>query len=221
MSTVLVTIAIVALFFTWSMQLSPCSGVAHAAQCNVGDDETFTGPVSFEDEINAGAAPGPGDFGAILTSKGAGVPAEWDGQFVVKAATETISSDNTLSDDAELVGVLAASTAYHVEGLVLFDTGTTPDIQFNWNFPSGGWTFDGEISFDTQDGSSTNEFNKWTEAAAEAQVADGNTGVIKIDGVLVTDATSGNAALQWAQNTSDPGNTSVLLNSHLRFTELN
>ena len=218
-STIVLGVAVFLLFYASSMALTPCgASIAEAqSQCEIGDDETFTGPVTFEDEINAGATPGPGSTGYVLLSQGADTPAEWR-RFteIVKSANETVTSSTTLQNDDAFQIAGAANTTYIWEGVLLFDTGATPDFKFGFLLPAGA-TVDGISVHDFGSGTNTQYF---TEASSVSVTNNsGAANALLIRAIVETAGTSGTVGIQWAQSTSDPSNTTVSANSYMIVKE--
>lgn len=218
LSVLAMTVALVALFYTFATQATPC---ANAATCNVGDTETFTNATTFEGEINVGATPGPGTAGQVLASAGASTSPDWAfiSTTLSKAADETVTTTTTLQDDDDLSFAVEANKRYAVWGGILVNTGTTPDIKVQLTSPASA-TFDGTI---------LNDISSTSNATIELLVESGTTALTgagadrwhSFSGTLVVAGTAGSATLQWAQNTSDGGNTTVKAGSWLAYTELN
>ncbi len=131
-----------------------------------------------------------------------------------KAATETVSTDDTLSDDDTFTFPVAVNGIYVVEAHILVNSGTTPDFKHQWSLPASA-TFDGWTRGVVAD---LTVFANVAEGAANAVSGDGADISLPLHGTLQVGATGGTAAWQWAQNTSDGGNTSVLIGSwmHVR-----
>lgn len=136
---------------------------------------------------------------------------------VGKAADETRTSTTTLTDDGALVSAtLATSTVYKVEFLLPMNSAVTPDFKMAlersglsdaalyWNqlIAVGGGTTAAAHTFGTSVTStaSTGSDQLWGGA-----------------GLLVTGTDPGTLKVQWAQNTSDVGNTIVRAGAVLRL----
>ena len=213
MSTLVLALGIAMFAYILTIQLTPCGQtVAHAAQCSVGDAETFTG------EINVGATPGPGNAYDLLASGGAGAPAEWGSPVIVKPATETVNTNNVLQNDDDFVFTVAANATYAVTGLLVVNSGGTPDFQFQWILPAAA-TIDGLVDTDLNNigGASHMGFTEAGTTAINGQAADISH---TFSATLQVAGTAGTAQLQWAQNTSNASNTSVLIGSWITLRRI-
>lgn len=207
-------IGLAMVFYTLGVESTPCRS-AHAAQCTVGDSETFTGDVTFEDEINVGATPGPGSAGSVFTSQGADLSPEWALDLAQhKASGTSITNDDTLTDDPDLTFTVLASTDYELTATLLLTSAATPDFKFNWTIPGTG-SVDGSVSFNA--GSSV--VDGFTESADLPIFVTTTTFVVTMRAIVNTD-TAGTFAFQWAQNTSDAAATSVDTGSTMRLRQL-
>lgn len=141
---------------------------------------------------------------------------------IVKQTTETKNSDTTLADDAELVQSLEASSSYSVEIFVGFYFDATPDIKIALAF--GGtltsWLANSVICENDSAASFTNVFNDTTLTTTHTITGGNTNGFLKISGIIEVGASGGNLSVQWAQNTSDAGNTIVYKGSYLRINKL-
>lgn len=146
--------------------------------------------------------PGTGTFPVIAVEA---VPDDPRFQRIVKKATETISSDSTLSDDAELKFDLKAFEEVTVYVNLLVNSGTTPDFKKAWTVPTGA------VGFHTR------SLTAAAEGLSDASVI-GTSGSDQNVYSLVTihnGETPGTVVMQWAQNTSDASDTKVLAGSYL------
>jgi len=135
---------------------------------------------------------------------------------VVKTADETISEDTVFHDDAELFLPVKANTTYMLIFYLFAGTGNLPDFKDTFSIPTG----------------STGDIHYLSDMTQPLDVMFDLTGIaIKsttlpppqisvMFGVLHVGATAGDLVYQWAQNTSDPTNTSVLKGSMLRLAEI-
>ncbi len=219
-STVFLAIGVFLLFYVLSLQISPCGQtVAHAATCSVGDDETFTGPVTFEKEINAGSTPVPGTAGQVLISNGPGVGPDWTDIFttVVKSADETLTTDTTLQDDDDVTFIAAANSVYYIDALLFVNSPTAADFKFAWTVPAGA-TADGHVL--GHDAAADEEIKTFVEAASQFMPTLSVTDdIITMKLIVQTAGTSGAVTLQWAQNASS-GTTTVKIGTLARIQKV-
>lgn len=142
---------------------------------------------------------------------------------VHKVTTETISSDDVLGNDAELVVALAATTKYVIRAVIYYNSANaTMDFKFATAY-SGTVTgnpqsyFDGIIS-----GATTGpgiEVAGQASALISSQGVTGTTsgaGRVHIEQIIETNG-AGNWSIQWAQNTSNASNLSVMFGSYIEY----
>jgi len=130
---------------------------------------------------------------------------------VVKTADEVITSDSTLSDDAELVIALQANKVYHFYGSMYYKSGSTPDIKFACSIPAGATARRINDNWTALVKRNTSDFTVSSGAIAGT----GNTDVQVYEGFVIMAGTAGNFAFQWAQNISNAGETTVFAGSHI------
>lgn len=130
---------------------------------------------------------------------------------VKKTTIETISSDNTLNNDAALLVTLAATTPYRVRGTVWFDTSAAADFKYRFNYTTGTiTTFRARISHIVPGTTADVPLIETAFPTTTVSVVGAGTtgGWIEFDMYILTNA-SGTLIFQWSQNTSDASNTSV------------
>lgn len=139
---------------------------------------------------------------------------------VVKTANQTVNNSAVLVDDSELFIPVAALTTYVFTAMVLFTSGTTPDIKYGFTFPALATCQWGSVRL-VSSASPTGDadFGSYSSATSGTSVvAAAGTGgdqIATVMGTLVVGATSGTLRLQWAQNTATASNTVVYLGSYL------
>lgn len=149
----------------------------------------------------------------------------------IKQSDEARQSTTTMTDDSELTVALAAGSTYFFDCMVVIDSGATPDTKLSWvytgtitsvgfsegiaacSLPNAATADDGRSrAYDVGTG------GLLTTPTVRLGVAGSNTansiGGWHLRGVIVTNS-SGNLKLQWAQNTSDPSNTTVHAGSYI------
>jgi hypothetical protein len=212
-STIVLATAVFLLFYASTISLTPCgASIAEAqSQCEVGDDETFTGPVTLEDTLSVGATPSAGTAGYLLESQGASSPPEWVQNIAVaKTANEIVNNLTTLQQDDHFTFAAAANASYVVEMTVIYETSATADLKIQMLGP-GGSNIEGHLWADISTGDTTDYF---TEAAA-LTLSDnsGSTNVFTISAIVNTSATAGDVNFFWAQNTGDATDTTFYIGS--------
>ena len=138
-----------------------------------------------------------------------GIPA-----VVRKGADETVTND-TLQDDDELLYPVAANEVWKFEVLVLYDSGTIPDIKFAFTVPAGA-----SLAWRKTQSAPVNTV---TASGASADSVGQGAGTVVMDllhGYVANGATAGNLQMQWAQATNDASDTKVLANSSLMLWRL-
>lgn len=137
--------------------------------------------------------------------------------LIGKASDETRNSTTTFADDGALVSdTLEANTAYKVEVFLPVNSGTTPD--FKMALDRSGLS-DAELywqQFITLGGGSAAAAHTFGTSVTTT-TATGNDQLWGAAGILVTGSNTGTLKVQWAQNTSDAGNTTVKAGAVLRL----
>lgn len=141
--------------------------------------------------------------------------------YKLKTADESLNSSTTFQDDNHLQGItLKASTSYIFKGILFFASSAAADIKFQM-----AWTVspDTANSFwcikNSRDISNDVEHRSATLTGTIAPATNGGfTHVGTIEGFVLT-TSSTTVKLQWAQNTSDAGTTSVFAGSFIEFIE--
>ena len=133
---------------------------------------------------------------------------------VVKPDDESISSDDTLSDDADLKAVLNINKEYGFLLILFFESGNTPDIKYAFTIPTGA---------------SGDRINTFWQSTASGSTADitATTSLTVTSGVkcapmtgrVSMGGTAGSLIFQWAQDTSNPTSTTVNKGSFLVIWE--
>lgn len=129
---------------------------------------------------------------------------------VVKSADEIVNNDSTLQNDNELAFAVAANSIYRFQMWFRYTSNTTADIKNAFTLPAGA------VANGVSWGLSV--------ASAIVQVMDvsgswgGQNATVTwvfTEGLIITAATAGTVQLQWAQNTPDVSDTTVLAGSVL------
>ena len=131
---------------------------------------------------------------------------------IVRNADTTITSDTTLSDDAQISIALNASKQYYFRCTLFINSHSTPDFKWAFSIPTGasGMLFRG-----------TNEGYAGATASLTGALntgTDGNNQALTFYGTVLSDS-AGNFVLQWAQNNSSGEDTTLLKGSTLIMWE--
>ena len=127
------------------------------------------------------------------------------------------------ADDAELLLPVLANTTYMIQGVIFFTTSATPDFKFQLTGPASPTDVTVRGSRYAVEGTSTNgtrgEFVDVALSVPRAVVGtnSGSDGYVDFRMRLENGANAGTVVLQWAQNTSDAADTTVLAGSHLNY----
>jgi len=136
--------------------------------------------------------------------------------FAYKAADETVNNSATLQNDDDLLLALAANEVWAFKLVVIYLSGTTPDIKWHWTGPSG-FTYDSSVS--SFSSALSVAFGNPDESDSSPEHITGGRGATEVgfvwEGVVRCSTTAGNFQLQWAQNTQDASDTKVLAGSYL------
>jgi hypothetical protein len=143
------------------------------------------------------------------------------GLFVRKTADETVTASTTLQDDDHLLLALAASSTYTFSAYLIATSPTAADIKVAFTAPAGA-TINYGFTAAPQLGAAAaaNNSHRFEHSAASGTgiTAGGMDALkvdIRIDGIVRTAGTAGNLRLQFAQGTSDVGNTVLYTDSYL------
>jgi hypothetical protein len=148
--------------------------------------------------------------------------------FTVKSSATTRTSTTTLADDPELTLTLAANAKYFVELFLCYGAINAEKFKTAWKVPSGvtGTRFVMGPGSSANQGSMDNVSMRagahlFTTAVTYG-TRDDNTGgcLAEEKAVIITGASSGTFALQWAQATSGSTGTSLFESSFMRVTRL-
>lgn len=133
-------------------------------------------------------------------------------KVVRKTADETIVSSTVLQDDDHLVLAIGANEVWHIRLILLYTSPAAADIKYSWTIPVGATITWGnmhpvENAYELYDTSGT--------TTAGVSTSGGTRDITFADIIVINGANAGNVQFQWAQNTSNVGNTKVLANSCL------
>jgi hypothetical protein len=135
---------------------------------------------------------------------------------VRKTADESKASDTTLGADTHLRFTAVASKTYAVRGRVWFSTPAAADFKFRFTFTSGASIFIHHVSIPCGSATETVGMENATPTTTISCLGTGTTGgYVEFDGVVTADASNRTFALQWAQVTSNAGNTTVKAGSYV------
>lgn len=154
-------------------------------------------------------------FSSVMHSLRKGSP-----QVRRKTADQVINNDATMSTDADLAFPVDPNEVWTVTVLFIYDSGTTPDFKAGWSIPSGASIVHGQIAsqLGTTAATSTSIRNSAGETATGFGLGAVGVGTLitaTLHATIVVGSTGGTIAVQWAQNTADPSDTTLHAGSHL------
>lgn len=136
-----------------------------------------------------------------------------------KTGDEIVNNSTTLQNDDHLSVAVSASTVYRVDAMLVYQSGTTPDIKWQFTGPAGAVMTGGFLIATTAATDATGEIDVGASASILSSAhGRGGTGSVVIGmffGLLVVSTTAGTLQLQWAQNTLNATDTTVYTNSYL------
>lgn len=126
-----------------------------------------------------------------------------------------------LANDPVLVGAVDTGATYMWEAGIFYDSSTTADIKFAFTTPTFSAMRWSGTGLATTAAGNEGDMRNATVSASGTSTQFGGIGVgtiifAKIEGFIVTTA-AGNIQLQFAQQTSDPTNTTIRNGSYLRI----
>jgi len=128
---------------------------------------------------------------------------------VVKKVDQTKTADTTLADDDELVVALEANKMYGYFFVLFIISPAAADYKIRFDIPAGATSaFTGLIRMDSVGEAIDAE-------ASRAMLTSGINQSMGAAGRVVMAGTAGNLAMQWAQNSSNAGNTITQRGSYL------
>ena len=143
--------------------------------------------------------------------------------LISKTANETISSTTVLHNDNTLFVPMLANQTYRFRLTAYFDTVAAADFKFRHAGPAAPVSVRifrftilpaaiafSNIAIDTA----------YSDADVVCLSASGNGGYVVLDADIVNGPNAGNFNFQWAQNTSNAGNTTVLKGSNVDWRKV-
>jgi len=146
-------------------------------------------------------------------------------------AEQTINNTTTLTTLTDFTTALVANGTYVAEFVLIYLSGTTPDVKFKWDISSVSgctieWGQTGSSAINAaapSGGGAITTYNSMHDQTQTMALAGQGTGadnkvVVPIFATIHNSTTAGNLNLQWAQNTADGSNTSLLVGSYMKIT---
>lgn len=138
---------------------------------------------------------------------------------VRKTADEFINNDAAFSDDTHLVITPAINTNYILTGMIFVDSNATPDFKYEFGGPSSGASIKVGAGGGRSATSVSVNFNTTTafNQSKFYPVANTNTHLIWLSGIVTIGSTAGDIAFRWAQQLSNAAQTTVQAGSWMRM----
>jgi len=138
--------------------------------------------------------------------------------LVPKTSDESRNTTTTPSNDAALTLSMAANTNYLSPGVIFFDGVAAAGFQYQFTGPSGGTK---RVERHHAGGGNTPVFqaadSSYSTTNAGLSSTNTNPGVVEFEAFHLVGASGGTFAFQWAQNTSNAGNTTVRAGSYFEY----
>lgn len=143
-------------------------------------------------------------------------------RVTTKKEDETRSTSDTLAADAELFFAALKYRLYRFRFVVWYTTAAAADFKFSINGP-GSPSLVRLTTAHIAPGGSAFAGVGLQEAfgfGPSAITAGAGGGYVVVEGLLQNGANDGGVAFEWAQNTSDAGNTIVRAGSYVQYTDV-
>ena len=147
------------------------------------------------------------------------------------SAEQTINNTATLATLTDFTTALVANATYVAEFVLIYLSGTTPDVKFKWDIGSVSgctieWGQTGASAINAaapSGGGAITTYNSMHDQTQTMALAGQGTGadnkvVVPIFATIHNSSTAGNLNFQWAQNTANGSNTSLLVGSYMKIT---
>ena len=147
------------------------------------------------------------------------------------SAEQTINNTTTLTTLTDFTTALVANGTYVAEFVLIYLSGTTPDVKFKWDITSVAgctieWGQTGASAINAaapSGGAAITTYNSMHDQTQEMALSGQGTGadnkvVVPISATIHNSSTAGNLNMQWAQFLADGSNTSLLVGSYMKIT---
>lgn len=150
--------------------------------------------------------------GSTGTVQSSHMPSGTTSTIVRKTAGQSVASSTVLVNDTHFSFAVAANDIWVVDAYADITMGVTGQIKVAMTVPSGATlNLDGLLA-----GAGTAAYgNTQTSGTAIALVTVLTAGILHVHACIVNSTNAGTVQLQWAQNSSDVTNTTLLINSFM------
>jgi hypothetical protein len=148
---------------------------------------------------------------------------------VMKASDETRNSTTAYAADSDLSMPVEAGKYYRMRLFALAYSGATPDIKYRIGCTATGEQITGmvfgEATIADQGGGREGEVHIQDNVGASSFIVNGSATTtsrarIYVDTIVYGGSAGGDVSLQWAQNTSDAGNTTIKAGAWMSLEEV-
>ena len=151
--------------------------------------------------------------------------------LAVLGSEQTVNNTTTLTTLTDFTYALVANATYVAEFVLIYLSGTTPDVKFKWDISSVSgctieWGQTGASAINAaapSGGGAITTYNSMHDQTQTMALAGQGTGadnkvVVPVFATIHNSTTAGNLNLQWAQNTADASDTKLLVGSYMKIT---
>lgn len=166
-----------------------------------------------------------GFLGALIPQRveaGAFAPAQSGWTVVTKSADETRTTNTTLTADSALTFSMLANTKYRARGQVFYNSVTAADFKWSNSGPASptlvrhSYISGRPVATPSFPGDTYGDYRGSTQMLNGAEDAGGG-GYIHFDYIIHNGSNAGTFDFNWAQDTSDAGNTTVRAGSYIEY----
>lgn len=137
-----------------------------------------------------------------------------------KTAIQTVNNSAVLQNDNTLFLAVEASTVYHMESRIIHNSGTTPDFKAGWTYPTGLTMHYNRLGVGLAGGGNVHLLFSSIETTSILDDGFAADRSFMMWGEVTVSTTAGTLQFQWAQNTANASDTSVLAGSYLKLTKV-
>ena len=151
--------------------------------------------------------------------------------LAVLGSEQTVNNTTTLTTLTDFTYALVANATYVAEFVLIYLSGTTPDVKFQWDISSVSgctieWGQTGASAINAaapSGGAAITTYNSMHDVSQTMALAGQGAGpdnkvVVPVFATIHNSTTAGNLNLQWAQNTADASDTKLLVGSYMKIT---
>ena len=151
--------------------------------------------------------------------------------LAVLGSEQTVNNTTTLTTLTDFTYALVANATYVAEFVLIYLSGTTPDVKFKWDISQVPgctieWGQTGASAINAaapSGGAAITTYNSMHDVSQTMALAGQGTGpdnkvVVPVFATIHNSTTAGNLNLQWAQNTADASDTKLLVGSYMKIT---